>query len=306
MANTKPTDSPAYIIIGVKDVPEEGHRIPKGIEKHHDDARLQDLVKDKVEPAPTFLYQSITYEGKQFGVIEIQPGYRLYQCRKNFGLLKAGVFYTRKGSTNQEATADDLEELLRDKARHMRDRTLEELSFMRRASQQQFDEAGSWTPRWFVQDLKVDKGVVDQRIQVGRLVVVKFQGKPSRKWKDPAAEIQGFWEQSREVMIPITRPLIAVRHDDIEMGEVKAEYVPLCIPGLDVDVEWREETQLEGQLWGSIKRYVVQKFLKACEGKNMICRVIYVGSSERGIYYHLNSPDYDQYLIYEWPYYKGL
>jgi hypothetical protein len=101
----------------------------------------------------------------------------------------------------------------------------------------------------------------------------------------------------------LTKPLTVILPDGTEGT---TQHLPLCIPSYDVDVEWREETHIAGPLWGPLKSHIVHRFLKACRGRNMICRVVYIGRNEQGVFFHLDSRDYNLYLIHEWPYCKGL
>ena len=104
MSNS-PRDESAYIIIGVKENP-DGTKEIVGVQSHPDDNDLQDVLKKgNIEPLPKFLYQSITYEGKSLGVIEIfidknGPFY----ARTGIEVIKANAIYHRLGTQNAEAS----------------------------------------------------------------------------------------------------------------------------------------------------------------------------------------------------------
>ena len=71
MANT-PRQRPGYIVLGVKAFP-DGRKNIIGVDRHHDDADLQQLVAGKTEPCPAFRYVPLEYDGKMLAAIEILP-----------------------------------------------------------------------------------------------------------------------------------------------------------------------------------------------------------------------------------------
>jgi hypothetical protein len=99
----------SYIIIGVEEK-EDGTKNLCGITENIDDARLQDKVKDKIFPRPNFLFYSLKYNEKLFGVFEFpvtkypQP---IYPSIKMKG-LDIGRIYHRKGTTNSEAIGHEI------------------------------------------------------------------------------------------------------------------------------------------------------------------------------------------------------
>lgn len=113
MANT-PREESAYIVIGVKILP-DGSKEYRGVGIHPDDADLQDKLKlAKVEPRPTFVYQSITLDGKSYGVIElplVKDG--PYFATRDYGVLKANRLYFRRGTKNDEATIQEQGQIYR-------------------------------------------------------------------------------------------------------------------------------------------------------------------------------------------------
>ncbi len=101
--------SEAYIIIGVEDL-NDGRRNPCGInpEDHIDDATLQQFVNSKTNRQVRFSYEAFHYDGKSFGLIIIPKQKRPLYAKKDFGIVKCGEVYFRRGSSCAVATPDDL------------------------------------------------------------------------------------------------------------------------------------------------------------------------------------------------------
>jgi hypothetical protein len=99
----------SYIIIGVEDKKDGAREFP-GLDETIDDSILQDKVKDKVFPRPTFSYYTIVVEGKKYGVIEF-PVVK-YEApivpTKSLKGLEVGKVYYRKGTSNTEALAMEI------------------------------------------------------------------------------------------------------------------------------------------------------------------------------------------------------
>ena len=113
LANT-PRDGRAHIILGVR-ASSNGQKQIVGIKDHIDDAELQNLVSSKIAPVPTFLYRPIKYDGLTLGLIEIEPRMpgtpyvSTWEKRDIQTVLKYGVTYFRRGSSNSEAGQADQE-----------------------------------------------------------------------------------------------------------------------------------------------------------------------------------------------------
>lgn len=106
-ANTIRTET-AYIIIGISNDNDEKELL--GINQHIDDAIFQEKIKDKVNPKPTFLYFTIKYRGKDFGVFEIpvaKYAEPIAPVLKMKG-LEPGRIYFRRGSSNAEAIGREI------------------------------------------------------------------------------------------------------------------------------------------------------------------------------------------------------
>jgi tetratricopeptide (TPR) repeat protein len=113
MANT-PRDQTSYIVLGVQKH-NDGTNTLWGISEHPDDADLRQAFADRVAPPPTFSYFPVTYDQKQFGVIEIPPE-RVGPCvpiHEKARKLHRWAIYFRRGSRNEVAQQpDDLARIL--------------------------------------------------------------------------------------------------------------------------------------------------------------------------------------------------
>jgi len=109
-------DPPGYIVLGVKSYP-DGRKEVLDVRVHHDDAAFQALVKDKVDPVPRFIYRSVAFESVSLGLVEIPRSYsRPHLAMRDFGCLRKGITYTRHGSTNTEATREEMKAMYSDSA----------------------------------------------------------------------------------------------------------------------------------------------------------------------------------------------
>lgn len=106
-ANTIRTET-AYVIIGISTDNDNKELI--GIDFNIDDATFQEKIKDKVYPKPNFLYYSINYKSKKFGIIEIpvskysEPIAPIVKMKG----LEVGKIYFRRGSSNAEAIGKEV------------------------------------------------------------------------------------------------------------------------------------------------------------------------------------------------------
>jgi hypothetical protein len=109
MANAPGGDG--YIVLGVKS--EKGK--PKeviGISGHHDSADLAGIVNGVIEAPIQFEYHAIKYKGRECAIIHI-PGSigRPHWSKRDFGILKKHVFYTRRASGNTEASIEEIRQI---------------------------------------------------------------------------------------------------------------------------------------------------------------------------------------------------
>lgn len=97
----------AYILIGVQEV-KEGESTVVGIEKHIDDAKLQQFVNAKTNRPVLFSYSPTLFRSKQIGVIHIPIQDRPIFLLKDYGRLNKNVVYLRRGSSTDEARPDEV------------------------------------------------------------------------------------------------------------------------------------------------------------------------------------------------------
>ena len=115
LANT-PREGSAYILWGVK-ARQDGQKTILGVVDPPDDADLQTLVASKVVPVPSFLFSPVKYKDVTLGVIEIEPRrpgipyVSTWNKPDIQSLLKLGITYFRRGSSNSEAGPMDQERI---------------------------------------------------------------------------------------------------------------------------------------------------------------------------------------------------
>jgi len=109
IANTPGDDG--YIVLGVKaekGKPREIH----GILYQHDGADLAGMVNGVVDAPIQFEYHPLTYKGKECAIIHIPSSTgRPHWPKKDFGILKKHVFYTRRASGNAEASMPEIRQM---------------------------------------------------------------------------------------------------------------------------------------------------------------------------------------------------
>lgn len=97
----------AYIMIGVKEIKGSKSEVI-GINKHIDDAKLQQFVNTKTQLPVTFSYKAINYESKQIGLIHIPLQERPIYLKEDYGKLKGNTVYLRRGSSTDIARPDEI------------------------------------------------------------------------------------------------------------------------------------------------------------------------------------------------------
>ncbi len=297
LTNTNPPDRPGYILIGIKDLPEEGRRERIGVMSHPDDATLQQIVRDKVAIPPNFIYVSFTEDNKIFGVIRVMPMRSLCQTTKDFGVLRKNVIYTRKGTRNSEASAEDLHELVEARLSAFTMPQIvaeaEEIDAISKSSYSKMPSA----PWPATVDL-----VSPDTIDKGDKVRVLLHAKLNTKWKDPLAIVKGFID-SNDNFEAAKWPL---KWRQQPMVTIAKNYSALCMPDFTVEMEWREAAYvLSSRLWSRIKEHAVGQFVAQNANTPLEATVRAVGLKEKP-YLYLNCPAYDSFLKGEWPYYRGL
>jgi predicted HTH transcriptional regulator len=104
-----------YLILGVGN---ESSRPLESIENYGlREERLQQIAKDYVEPPIVFTYGETNFHDKTIGFIIIPPsGARPHWAKRQIsGSLRDRTFYTRRGSTTDFATLNEVEQMFRER-----------------------------------------------------------------------------------------------------------------------------------------------------------------------------------------------
>jgi hypothetical protein len=97
----------AYILIGVKEV-KGGKSLVEGIDKHFDEAQLQEFVNKKTQRPIDFSYIPFELDGKQIGVIRIGLQDRPIYLKNDYGKIKKYDVCIRRGSSTDIASPDEV------------------------------------------------------------------------------------------------------------------------------------------------------------------------------------------------------
>ena len=100
----------AFILIGVEDV-QGGRGIVRGISDHLPDHSLQQFVNSLTNRPVQFGYEACEIQGKQVGVIRIELQRRPVYLKRDFGKLKKGEVYVRRGSSTDPTKPADPDEI---------------------------------------------------------------------------------------------------------------------------------------------------------------------------------------------------
>ena len=80
-----------------------------GISASYDDARIQQLVRGKVEPLPSFLYYEVSAGPKTVAVIQVAPSKkRPFIISVDIGRVRKGQIVIRRGSSTDGVALSDL------------------------------------------------------------------------------------------------------------------------------------------------------------------------------------------------------
>lgn len=111
MANAH-TYKKKYIVIGVKDNPNEGREII-GLKTISDQAILENIIQENIEPIIHFKYYKYEFKGKMLGIIEIGDNKdRPYMMKKDNFSLKKGDSWIRKGSRQSRVVREDIDKMI--------------------------------------------------------------------------------------------------------------------------------------------------------------------------------------------------
>lgn len=99
------------IVIGVKHIPGEDREFI-GVEKLTDQATLENVIQENIEPNINFKYYPYKFENVTLGIIEIYDNFdKPYMMRKDYATLKRGDMWIRKGSRQSRVTREDLNKM---------------------------------------------------------------------------------------------------------------------------------------------------------------------------------------------------
>lgn len=100
-----------YILLGVK--AEKGRpREVIGISHHHDGSDLEQIVSSVIGEPIQFEYYSLSYQGKECALLHVPKSKaKPHRPKKDFGVLRKHVFYTRRSSGNTEASIQEVREM---------------------------------------------------------------------------------------------------------------------------------------------------------------------------------------------------
>jgi predicted HTH transcriptional regulator len=105
IANASPS-SYGFLVYGVS---AKRPDVIVGISEGYDDARLQELIRGKIEPAVEFLYYEVAFATKVVAVIQIHPTRkRPHVIRVDIGRVRKGQIPIRRGSSTDGVTIQDL------------------------------------------------------------------------------------------------------------------------------------------------------------------------------------------------------
>jgi hypothetical protein len=80
-----------------------------GTSQSYDDAKLQQLVQGKIEPAPEFLYYELLHGARRVGVVQVAPSRpRPHIISVNMGSVRKGQILVRRGSSTDGVSLGDL------------------------------------------------------------------------------------------------------------------------------------------------------------------------------------------------------
>lgn len=100
-----------YILLGVKS--EKGQpREVVSISGHHDSSDLEAIVNGVIDPPIQFEYHPIKYKGKECALFYIPKSKaKPHWPKRDYGILKRRVIYTRRSSGNREASIQEIREM---------------------------------------------------------------------------------------------------------------------------------------------------------------------------------------------------
>lgn len=107
-----PLEGSKYIVIGVKEDP-EGNKVFHEVDNIEDQANLENLIHENIEPLIDFEYYQKIVRGNKLAIIEIKEQNDFpYMMKKDYKNLKHGEMYIRKGTRQTLVYREDLDSIL--------------------------------------------------------------------------------------------------------------------------------------------------------------------------------------------------
>lgn len=99
------------IVVGIKHKPGEDKEVI-GVEKLTDQATLENIIQENIEPNINFKYFPYKFKDVTLGIIEIYDNYdKPYMMKKDYQALKKGDMWIRKGSRQSRVIREDLNKM---------------------------------------------------------------------------------------------------------------------------------------------------------------------------------------------------
>src|ERR1700722_19216599 len=97
----------AFILVGVREV-KGGRSDIVGVDHQLEDAHIQQFIKSKVQRPITFSYTAMDHGGLPIAILHIPKQRRPFYTVSDFGKVKKGVVYVRRGSSTDIASPDEI------------------------------------------------------------------------------------------------------------------------------------------------------------------------------------------------------
>ena len=98
----------AFILVGVDETKVAGKSTLVGVSTHLKDSDIQQLVNSKTNRKVTFIYEPVSFQGYDIGVIMVPVQERPSVLTGNFGKLSKDTVYVRRGSSTDTAGATEI------------------------------------------------------------------------------------------------------------------------------------------------------------------------------------------------------
>lgn len=109
MANAAGDDG--YVLLGVRSEKGKPQKVV-GIPYHHDSSDLEAIVNGVIDEPIQFEYYPLNYRGKECALLHIPPSKaKPHWPRKDYGVLRKHVIYSRRSSGNREASIQEVREM---------------------------------------------------------------------------------------------------------------------------------------------------------------------------------------------------